>query len=98
MEQHQRAELVLYSSEAQASVNSYCANSEEGRDEEGVWTFGPELSDQALEMIEQNILSKVSFLILAIRSAWPWLVGLGMRLAILQGLWGCAEQQPAGSL
>ncbi len=39
--------------------------------------------------MEQDFLTKVSFLIPVISRAWPWIARLGMCLATLHGLGGC---------
>ncbi len=54
-----------------------------------VWALRPGISHQALQVMEWNFLSKVSFFIPAIGSAWPWLTGLGMCLDTFQSLGVC---------
>ncbi len=39
--------------------------------------------------MEQDFLTEVSFLIPVISRPWPWIAGLGMCLATLEGLEGC---------
>ncbi len=89
MEKHRMAELILHSREAQSTANSAYANQRGHRDEDGVWVFGPSISDQALSAMEHNFLTKVSILIPIIGRAWPWIAGIGMCLALLQSLGGC---------
>ncbi len=89
LEQHWLAELILHLREAQAIINSIYANQHRHRDSDGVWVFGPSILDQALQAMGQNFLTKVSILIPVIGRAWPWIAGIGMCLAVLQGLGGC---------
>ncbi len=72
LECHRQAELILHSREAQAMVNSAYANHHRHRGDDGIWVFGPSISDQALEAMEHNFLTKVSVLIPVIGHAWPW--------------------------
>ena len=89
LEQHRLAELILHFREAQAVANSAYTNQHGHQDENGIWVFGPSISDQALQAMEHDFLTKVSFLIPVIGRAWPWITRLGMCLAILQSLGGC---------
>ena len=89
MERHRMAELILHSREAQSTANSAYANQHGHRDEDGVWVFGPSISDQALRAMEHNFLTKVSILIPIIGRAWPWIAEIGMCLALIQSLGGC---------
>ncbi len=89
MERHRMAELILHSREAQSTANSAYANQHGHQDEDGVWVFGPSISDRALRALEHDFLTKVSILIPIIGRAWPWIAGIGMCLALLQSLGGC---------
>ncbi len=89
LECHQQAELILHLREAQAVVNSAYTNHHRHWSDDSVWVFGPSTSDQALEAMEQNFLTKVSVLIPVIGCTRPWIAGIGMCLALLQGLGGC---------
>ncbi len=89
LEQHRLAELILHSWEAQYAANSAYANQHGHWDDDGVWIFGPSISDQALQALEHNFSTKVSILIPIIGRAWPWIAGVGMCLALLQSLGGC---------
>ncbi len=63
LERHRLAELILHSREAQAATNSAYANQHSHRDSDVVWIFRPSISDQALQAMEHNFLTKVSILI-----------------------------------
>ncbi len=89
MERHRMAELILHSREAQSTANSAYANQHGHRDEDGIWVFGPSISDRALCALEHDFLTKVSILIPIIGRVWPWIAGIGMCLALLQSLGGC---------
>ncbi len=89
LEQHRMAELVLHSREAQAVSNSAYANQHGHQDSDGVWVFRPSISGQALQAMEHDFLTKVSFLIPAIGRAWLWIAGFGMCLDVVQGQGGC---------
>ncbi len=47
------------------------------------------LSGETIFQLEQGMLAKVSFLIPAIRSTWPWIAGIGLILAMTQAIAGC---------
>ncbi len=89
LEQHRIAELILHSREAQAVANSAYMNQHGHCNDDGVWVFGPSISDRALQAMERDFLTKVSCLIPVIGRAWPWIAGVGMCLALLQSLGGC---------
>ncbi len=89
LERHCIAELILHLREAQAAANSAYANQHRHCNDDGVWVFGPSISDRALQAMERDFLTKVSFLIAVIGRAWPWIAGVGMCLALLQSLGGC---------
>ncbi len=63
LERHHLAELILHSREVQSAANSAYANQHGHRDDDGVWIIGPSISDQALQALEHNFLTKVSILI-----------------------------------
>ncbi len=71
LKQHHMAELILHLREAQAMPNSAYTNQHGHRDSDCVWVFGPSILDQALKVMEQDFLTKVSFLIPDLECAWP---------------------------
>ena len=70
-------------------MGSYYANEGGNTGSDGIWRFGTGLSGETILQLEQSVLSKVSFLIPAIRSAWPWIAGVGLILAMTEALAGC---------
>ncbi len=87
--QHQFAERIYHSREAQAIMGSYYANEDGDAGSDSIWHFGRGLSGNTTIRLEQNVLSKVSFLIPATGSAWPWIAGIGLILAMIQALASC---------
>ncbi len=87
--QHRLAERIYHSREAQAIIESYHANEGGSLGPDGIWRFGAGLSGETVFQLEQGVLAKVSFLIPAIGSAWPWIAGIGLILAMTQALAGC---------
>ncbi len=87
--QHQLAERIYHLREAQAIMGSCYANEGGNAGVNGIWHFGTGLSGKTIVQLEQNVLSKVSFLIPAIGSMWPWIAGIGLILAMVQALAGC---------
>ena len=59
---------------------------------DGIWRFGTGLSSETIFQLEQGVLAKVSFYIPAIGSAWPWIAGIGLILAMTQALAGCVTR------
>ena len=87
--QHRLAERIYHSREAQAIIESYHANEGGSLGPDGIWRFGAGPSGETVFQLEQGVLAKVSFLIPAIRSAWPWIAEIGLILAMTQALAGC---------
>ncbi len=70
-------------------MGSYYANEGGNMGSDGIWRFGTGLSGKTIFRLEQSMLSKVSFLFPVIGSAWPWIAGIGLILAMTQTLAGC---------
>ncbi len=92
IQQHKLAERVHYSREAQAIVGSYHANTKGDEGSDGIWQFGTRLSGETIVQIEESVLAKLSFLIPAAGSAWPWLTGIGLIVAMVQAAAGCVTR------
>ncbi len=90
--QHRLSERIYHSREAQAIIGSYHANEGGSMGPDGIWRFGAGLSGETIVQLEQSMLAKVSFLIPAIGSAWPWIAGIGLILAMTQALAGCVAR------
>ncbi len=90
--QHRLAERIYHSREAQAIIESYHANEGGSLGPDRIWKFGAGLSGETVFQLEQGVLAKVSFLIPAIGSAWPWIAGIGLILAMTQALAGCVAR------
>ncbi len=80
--QHRLAERIYHSQEAQAIMGSYYANEGGNTGSDGIWRFGT----GPAKLLEQNVLSQVSFLIPAIGSTWPWITSIGLILTMVQAL------------
>ncbi len=87
--QHWLVQRIYNSREAQAIMGFYYANEGGNVGPDSIWCFRTGLSGDTIVQLEQSVLSQVSFLIPAIGSAWPWIVGIGLILAIVQTLAGC---------
>ncbi len=86
---HRLAERIYHSLEAQAIMGSYYANEGGNTGSDGIWRFGTGLSGKTIFQLEQSMLSKVSFLIPAIGSAWPWIAGISLIHTMTQALASC---------
>ncbi len=84
--QHWEAELILHSRDAQVTAASVQANWQGYQGASGMWNFRLGLPDGAMVRLQDDVIARVSFIILLVGAAWPWIVGIGICLGILQAL------------
>ena len=82
----------MHSREAQSTAASVQANCHGFQGELGVWNFGPGLPDEAMGHLRDDVLGRVSFIIPLVGSAWPWIVGIGICLGLLQAFASCCTR------